>query len=390
MSTALLVAAKDLRLRLRDRSVILMGLVVPLGLAWVFSLILADVTGGGLRFTYAVADADGGPLAGAFTDQVLGGMAAQGFVEIHEAVDEADARRLVEAEEVTAAFVIPAGFSAAITAGQGAEIEVVTNPGSPTGGQVARSVAIGFAAELTYTQAAVGTVLLAGVDVDPAALAQGAGGVGWPVQLEPVEAADQELDPATYLSAGMAVFFLFFAVQAGVTGIMEERENGTLMRLLAAPVPRAAVYTGKLLTSLLIGLLSMSALVVFTSLLLGAEWGAPAGVAVLVVAGVLAAVAIQAVIGTIARTAEQAAVWQTIVAIVLGMVGGAFFQVTIGPALLSRLSLLTPHQWFLRGLGDLRTGEGVAGVLPEAGALLVFAAVAGVVALLRLRRMAQL
>ena len=53
---------------------------------------------------------------------------------------------------------------------------------------------------------------------------------------------------------------------------------------------------------------------------------------------------------------------------------------------LSTLSLLTPHAWFLRGLGDLAGGAGPRAVLPAFGAILAFAAVTGGIALLRLGR----
>ena len=56
---------------------------------------------------------------------------------------------------------------------------------------------------------------------------------------------DRQLDPVSYLAAGMAVFFLFFIVQYGVTGLLEERQQGTLPRLMAAPIPVAAIHVGK-------------------------------------------------------------------------------------------------------------------------------------------------
>ena len=42
----------------------------------------------------------------------------------------------------------------------------------------------------------------------------------------------------------MAVFFLFFTVQFGVTSLLEERNDGTLARLLAAPISRARSSAG--------------------------------------------------------------------------------------------------------------------------------------------------
>jgi ABC-2 type transport system permease protein len=188
------------------------------------------------------------------------------------------------------------------------------------------------------------------------------------------------------MAAGMAMFFLFFTVQFGITGLLEERSLGTLPRLLAAPVPPLTVLAGKLLTSILVGLASMVTLVFATTLLLGARWGDPWGVALLVVAGVLAATGIMALAAAPARAPEQAQQWQTVIAITLGALGGAFFPTAQAGGLVAALGLISPHQWFLRGLAELSGGAGASAVLPFAGVLLLFAVVTGGPALVFLGR----
>jgi ABC-2 type transport system permease protein len=187
----------------------------------------------------------------------------------------------------------------------------------------------------------------------------------------------------------MAVFFLFFTVQFGVSSLLEERNDGTLARLIAAPIPRSSILAGKLLTSFLLGCTSMGVLVVASSLLFGAHWGNPIGVGILIVTGVLAAMGIMALVATMAKTAEQAGNWQAIIAVVLGLLGGTFFAISQAPAFLAKLSLVTPQAWFLRGLGDLHGGS-LSAVAVPALAMLAFAAVTGAVALLRIDRMARL
>jgi len=129
---------------------------------------------------------------------------------------------------------------------------------------------------------------------------------------------------------------------------------------------------------------------VATSLLLGAKWGSPVGVALLVLAGVLAAIGVMALVATLAKTAEQAGSWQSIIAVVLGMLGGVFFPISQAPGILPKLSLLTPQAWFMRGLSDLAGGDGWTVVLPAVLAMCVFAAVTGAIAAVRLDRMARL
>ena len=133
----------------------------------------------------------------------------------------------------------------------------------------------------------------------------------------------------------------------------------------------------------------MGVLAVATTFMLGAEWGNPAGVALLVLVGVLSAMAVIALIATLARTSEQTGNYQAIVALVLGMLGGAFFPVAQAGGVIERLSLLTPHAWFLRGLGELQGGGGLVDIVPAIGAILAFAAVVGAVALTRVRRLVQ-
>jgi ABC-2 type transport system permease protein len=150
-------------------------------------------------------------------------------------------------------------------------------------------------------------------------------------------------------------------------------------------VRRSSILAGKLLTSVAIGMLSMTVLIVASSLLMGARWGNPAGVALLVLSGVLAATGAMAVVAALAKTADQAGGWQAVTAIVLGSLGGAFFPVAQAGGLLETLSLVAPHRWFLRGLADLAGGD-VAAVLPSVAAMTAFAAVTCTAALLLFRK----
>jgi len=305
---------------------------------------------------------------------------------------EPQARQQAAKGALNAVIVIPAGFSQAAQSNRPAALEVIGNVDSPISTQISRSIAESFAADLNGARLSVATVVAGTAGTgrpDPAAeqaLGRRAGADRAPVSVQDVSTATRQLNQKTFFAAGMAVFFLFFTVQFGVSSLLEERSNGTLARLLAAPVTRRSILGGKLLTSFLLGAISMVVLVVATTALFGASWGNPLGVAVLIVAGVLSAMGIMALVATFARSAEQAGNWQAIVAIILGLLGGTFFPVSQAPGVLSKLTFIAPQAWFLRGLGDLR-GGGLEAVWPPALAMLGFAVVAGGTAMTRLRRM---
>jgi ABC-2 type transport system permease protein len=390
LRTIPIIAAKDLRQRLRDRSLLTMALALPFALAFILNLVFGGLDDDEIA-RYAVADEDRGPAATRFVDDVLRPIERQGAIALRPVRTAADGQRLAERGEVTAAFVIPAGFSAAVRDGRPATLRVVGDVDSPIGVQAARSIAESYAAELNSVRLSV-AVAVRGAPADAervAELARRAQAVPAPVTIADLAADRRELDVKTYFAAGMAVFFLFFTVQFGVNSLLDERREGTLARLLAAPIPRAAILWAKLAASFAVGVASMAALVVASQLLLGARWGDPLGVALLVVAGVLAATGVMALVATLARTAEQAANWQAIIAIVLGMLGGAFFPVAQTGGPVSQLSYLTPHRWFMQGLADLSGGGGVGIVLPAAAAMTGFAVITGGIALLRAGRMVR-
>lgn len=392
MRAALLIAWKDLRQRVRDRSAIMLAVVVPLGLAAIFGLIFGPAATPS-PFAYAVADQDHTAVTRSFRVDVLAGLEEQGIATVRR-MDAAAAREAVRDGSLDAAFVLPPGFAARVRGRSPAPVQVVGSLDAPTATAVARSVASSYADSLNAARVAVAALATGAgprshADLSAAQAQQVAEETltaAAPVRLADVSARAHVLDVKTYFAASMAVFFLLFTVQFGVSSLIEERSEGTLPRLLAAPVRRSAILVGKLLTSVTLGVVSLTVLVVASSLLLGASWGDPLGVALLIVAGVLAATGITSVVASLAKTPEQAGSWQAVVAVTLGLLGGSFFPIQQAGAALATLSLVTPHAWFLRGLGSLAGGGSAADVLSCVAGLLMIAVVTGAVAWRRIAR----
>lgn len=376
MRVPLVILAKDLRQRLRDRSALLVAIVVPLVLASIFGLIFHNAIGGRITFTFGVVDLDHGPAAAAFSSQVLPPLHRQGLVDVRHEPTLAAGRSAADRNRVSATFVLPAGLSAGVLRGTPATIRVIGNVGASIGTQVAQSIAESYANgidTLRIVDAAGGS-----------GLGRGAGpNLPVPIALADVSTQRRQLDAGTFYAAGMAVFFVFFTVQFGISSLLEERRDGTLARMLVAPVHRSSVLAGKLLTSLVVGCASMGVLAVATHFLLSAHWGNAVGVALLIVAGVIAATCVMALVATLARTPDQAQSWQSMVALVLGMLGGTFFPLAQAGGFLAALSLLTPQAWFLRGIENMTGGAGPSVVIGPVAAILAFALVTGALAFAR-------
>ena len=393
MPASTLIARKDLKLRLRDRSAFIFGVVAPLVLAFIFNLVFGGASdpATGLGLEYGMVDLDQSEISQAFTG-VLEGAEADGILTLQTYDEEAMGAIAVEDGEIDAFYLIDVGFGRDIQTGGSPTIQVISDIDAPTSTQIGASIAEQYASGVDSAQLAIAaTATLTSTPITPefiGSLSLDPRSAAFSYQLEDFSAATRQLDVTTYFAAGMAIFFLFFTVQFGVLGLLEEERDGTLVRLMAAPIGRLSVVGGKAILAFALGVISMSTLVVATSLpfLMGADWGAPIGVAGLIITGVLSAVGIMGLVASAARTPEGAGNLGAIIAVTLGMLGGVFFPLGQGDDLLSKLTFLTPHAWFMRGLGELADGGPWTAAVPTMGALLLFAGVTGSVAWVLLRR----
>lgn len=384
MRAALFIAARIVRQRVRDRSALIFAVVTPLLLAVAFSALVAPASTS-YHTTFAVADSDGGTQAKVLLDDVFGHLVTAGVADLVPYPTEAAAREAVNANKASVAIVIPAGFTAAVQGGSAASIRLLAGE-SQTALGVARSTVERYASLVNAAQLAVETASATGTGtaLDPAA--QGAI-VSAAVSANPIAMVDESTDRRqaslpTFYAAAMAIMFVFFATQYGALSLIGERRLGTLARLLAAPIPPAAIILGGAIAAFVLGLLSMTVMVVATSFLIHATWGPPPIVALLMIASVTAAAGISTLVCRFGRTEEQAGSSNVIVALVLAVLGGTFIPLSQAPEILSRLSLATPHAWFLRAIDELSApNPAFTDVLPSILVLFAMGIVTGAIGL---------
>ena len=159
MNAALVIAVKDLRQKLRDRSVLLMAVAGP-ARAGVPVLDDAPQPGDVPHHVRRRRPRRRARSPGGCVDGPLAGLATAGVATSRRSTTEADARAAVDAGDVAAAIVIPAGFTEAVQAGAPAQLLVIGGPSSLSA-EIARSVLAGFGSQVTAVQVAVGTALAA-------------------------------------------------------------------------------------------------------------------------------------------------------------------------------------------------------------------------------------
>jgi ABC-2 type transport system permease protein len=187
------------------------------------------------------------------------------------------------------------------------------------------------------------------------------------------------------------VLFIFFVVGMCAESIQDEREKGTLRRLIAAPIPRGAVIGGKMLGFMLIPCLQAVVLFTIGNLAFGVPLGqSPAGLIVLTIVAAGVSTSLGLLLAALVKSKKQASDMGLLLSFVLGFAGGAIpiaqLQMTRMEGPISILSRIVPHANAIEAYYKLiAENASLMDILPEIGILVGMMLVFLVIAARRLR-----
>jgi ABC-2 type transport system permease protein len=196
-----------------------------------------------------------------------------------------------------------------------------------------------------------------------------------------------EYDPQTNSSAGQLITWVFIPLIGLCGTFCYEREKGTLKRLLTTPTTKATFLIGTITGQVLIALCQMALLIAFGSLVMHVNWGNNlSALALMLVTSAIAAAALGTMLGAFVKNENQANGISIMTGMLMALLGGCWYPLDLFPPMVQNVVKVLPTTWAMQGMLDIGLrGSDVAGILPEAGVLLAFAAVFFTFGLLRFR-----
>lgn len=424
MRTAWIIMCKDLLRRLRSP----LALVVYLLFPFIFSglMALAFGTGGGgsiPRFKVALVNQDEGFVSrfvlGAFNQEQV----SRYFESTEVALDEA--MRLVERNKVAGAIVIPEDFSDAVLERRQTHLRVIKNPAQSIGPMATEEAAEmicrlldgaanvleeplgGFVSLARETEDAARENSWAGFPSDenvaeiarmvnrslrevrrfafPPVIRLEKGddreAAGGRAALDSPDDSSEDSEASRFLLIfqhvlpGMATFALLILALGFMADIPRERRMGTLARQLAAPVLARDVVAGKIMSTMVMGLMVAAAMAVVGALLLKARADL-GGFILLSLAFLGASTGLLAIVFGSTRSEQQGATLASIIVMLMSLLGGSWIPLNVLPPFLAKLAQVTLNYWAIRGYQSLIMSE--AGI-PEIAVPLVILFAVGIV-----------
>ena len=372
------IALNELRRRLRDRSVLIGCLAAPLLMSAVLGLSFAGSTST-QRVRVGVSGASPQlTTAGVQASQLPSGvtvvtMPSEQAVRAGVADGRLDSGVAVQSGQMHLHSLLVPVVDPGATPTPG--FNVVTRGTSQLGQEYAESVAAGISSVLYARH----VPRPAGTRADPATVAISTQSVG--------HGGKVNLD---FFAPNIAVVFLFIGSGLGMRSLLMERAAGTLSRLTAAPLRPTQIVLGKLLAIFVTGLATIFVIWAVTTFAFGADWGDPLGVLLMCVGATVAMCGIGVFLTSLAKTEQQAFGITLLVGLALALLGGNLLPSGSLPDAFQVLALGTPNGWALVGFGRLdQLSEPAGSVIGPFFVLLAIAAVAGGLALTRVKRMVE-
>jgi ABC-2 type transport system permease protein len=402
---------KDIKIILKDRAAVMWLFVLPV----VFILIFAGLAALSYGKSSGEAEEDTRTLLAVVNFDPDGALAARFLADLDgagvfrvETTSLADAEARLKIIKISRYVIIPAGFSTDLEQGKPVTVQVITHPddnfqGTATLLQLINGIAKDVSLELQLLDGIrqMGEMQAGNPEAaqafDPEKTLEQAKSQFERSRTVPLVAvtsqtlvlADEPVDEPFNLSTssvpGMTVLFVFLAASTVARGIYEERKNGSLRRLISAPLRRSELLLGKMLPIWLLTLVQIIVIFLFGALILPILGAGRLGVgsnpiawAVTSLVIALCSTSLGIFISSIARTEGQISGLSNALLWVAGFMGGALlpsFMIEQIP-MLNVLSRLVPQSWATRAYYDiLARGAGLAEVLPSLGMLLLFSAV---------------
>jgi ABC-2 type transport system permease protein len=337
----------------------------------------------------------GNALVDLFNSEDLADLVEPSFLS-----DPAAARQLIENNQAAAAIIIPEGFTRSIIPAErttfdanyeqpaAVQIEVYSNPSSPTSAGIIKAIVDEFISRVeegrTSGMTAMIQLVMSGL-VTPQNAESEASSLFQNTEQTESNAIkliknnqgpeSVEFDLLSYFAPGMALMFLMYTVTYSGRSILSERAQGTLPRLMISPSRTSQILAGKVVGIFFMGVAQMGILILASSLFFQVKWGDASGLIVLILAAVFGATGWGMLITAFARSPEQVGSIGTAIMLIFSILGGSFISLDQFPPFMRTISKITPNAWGLDGFTTLALGGGLSNLAEPITALLIMGAV---------------
>jgi len=154
--------------------------------------------------------------------------------------------------------------------------------------------------------------------------------------------------------AGTAIMMLLFSIAEIGGGLLDEKEGGTLKRLLQSPLKPREILFGKMGAALIIALLQLLVMFLFAWIAFGLPiFNDIISLLVLIFAVAFAVASFGIFLVSIARTRKQLSGLSSMIILTMSAIGGSMIPLFAMPAIMQKIAVISVNYWGIQGFYDI-------------------------------------
>jgi len=154
--------------------------------------------------------------------------------------------------------------------------------------------------------------------------------------------------------AGTAVMMLLFSLTGMGGGLLDEKEQGTLKRLLYSPVRPAEILLGKMACSIIVAMFQLAVMFVFASFVFHLQiLDKVLPLIIIILATAFACSGFGVFLATMARSRTQLQSLSTLTILSMSVIGGSMVPTFMMPQWMQNLSVVSINYWSIQGFYDV-------------------------------------
>lgn len=360
------IAKKDFRLFLKDRRSVMLTFILPIFLITIFALAFGGAKREAAKpLVLMVADLD---VSDASFRMIV---ALDSLKSLEVEIAQLDsAQEQVRKGNESAVLVLHKGFNDSVRLGGSLPVELQFDPAKEMETGILQQALISSIMSTAGQESARNRTMrkiereYAGLDSATVAsikaqVARNFSRDGQPqqgemIRMTPLVKEKKNSPGITQAVAGTAVMMLLFSLAGIGSGLLAEKEEGTLKKLLYAPMNPNNILFGKLLTSILTAVLQLTVMFVFTSFMFDLDLtkNIP-GLVAMILATAFACSGFGIFLASIARSRQQLQGLSTLIVLTMSAIGGSMIPTFIMPEWMQKISVISVNYWSIQGFYDI-------------------------------------
>jgi ABC-2 type transport system permease protein len=167
--------------------------------------------------------------------------------------------------------------------------------------------------------------------------------------------AEEENSPGLVQAvSGTAIMMLLFSVVAVGASMLDEKQEGTLKKLLYSPLQPNHILFGKMIYANLIAMMQLSVMFLFAKLAFGLDiFPHLLSILLMIISTAYACSSFGVLLASIAKSRQQVQGISTLIVLVMSCIGGSMIPTFAMPAFMQKISVFSVNYWGIQGFYDI-------------------------------------